>query len=444
MDPSAFYSQSNSQVLKTRFKSEQKLFELYQVFKTQKEAFEYCDRLNTFIAIFSFEFDQSKIGSRKFVVCSLHDFWARYKLMTKGHYYELIRTDSPCHLYFDLEFDFDLNPTANGSEMLQTFIELVFQRLHSHLNLPRKRIKTVKLHSSSQTKFSYHLLFKNNEYCFRNNQDVGVFVHSMVEEWKHSIASKTPNYQTYLSLFVFNKQGELVPFVDTSVYSKNRNFRLWRSSKIGKDRILEIEGVNFDFETFKESLVCDYEKISNHFNIATSINPYKPSKVITSKIESFEKRPQNMPSPLIESFILSSIIRDEKANIQSALYYKQSNTLLITIRGNRFCNRIRRQHRSNQIYYVANLNTGQVFQRCFDPDCRNFSFPVQSLPSWMLNGAILSSTNDDAMFNEIDDSAFAKIQLEYADINIKIDAHPDDDNYMFDEIDDSEIAKVSF
>jgi hypothetical protein len=46
--------------------------------------------------------------------------------------------------------------------------------------------------------------------------------------------------------------------------------------------------------------------------------------------------------------------------------------------GTRYCARIQRAHKSNQIYFVADMKHGLVFQKCFDPECRGFSTFVTS------------------------------------------------------------------
>ena len=85
-------------------------------------------------------------------------------------------------------------------------------------------IEVIDLDSSTEEKFSHHLIV--NLYCkdsspvfFANNLEVGKFVHALIEKMK-------ANGTLVLS-------PSLV-FVDDAVYTKNRNFRTFLSSKFGK------------------------------------------------------------------------------------------------------------------------------------------------------------------------------------------------------------------
>jgi hypothetical protein len=61
------------------------------------------------IRVFSFE--TAGYGKRKFLATSLRTFWKKYSCMNvcQRHYYEIIRENWPCRLYFDIEY----NKTSN-------------------------------------------------------------------------------------------------------------------------------------------------------------------------------------------------------------------------------------------------------------------------------------------------------------------------------------------
>jgi len=54
--------------------------------------------------------------------------------------------------------------------------------------------------------------------------------------------------------------------------------------------------------------------------------------------------------------------------------------LCYRVAGSRFCARIGRPHKSNQIYFVADLLHGVVYQKCFDPDCYEYRSEPWRLP----------------------------------------------------------------
>ena len=64
-------------------------------------------------------------GARSYIVATREDFWRRYKTLKREfrHYYELIRAESPCQLYFDVEYCKHANPEADGEEMVCTLVD---------------------------------------------------------------------------------------------------------------------------------------------------------------------------------------------------------------------------------------------------------------------------------------------------------------------------------
>ena len=112
-----------------------------------------------------------------------------------GPYNELIRTESMCLLYFDLD-----GPGDTPASVISEVIEAVNSRLEHVYGIQAGEVKI--LCSSSSTKFSKHLIF---EHVFRNN-------------WYH------------MRNFVATVNHELI---DHSVYSRNRCFRMASCHKYG-------------------------------------------------------------------------------------------------------------------------------------------------------------------------------------------------------------------
>ena len=112
-----------------------------------------------------------------------------------GPYCELIRVDSLCKLYFDLD-----GPATTPVGVVDEVIEAVNARLFEQYGIQGGNV--IVLCSSSNTKFSKHLIFPN---VFRNN-------------WSH------------MRNFVMTIDHELI---DHSVYSRNRCFRMAGCHKYG-------------------------------------------------------------------------------------------------------------------------------------------------------------------------------------------------------------------
>lgn len=53
-----------------------------------------------------------------------------------------------------------------------------------------------------------------------------------------------------------------------------------------------------------------------------------------------------------------------QGHVRTFVYCRASATLLLGVKGNRWCGAVGRAHRSNGVYYVANLADGTWHQRC--------------------------------------------------------------------------------
>lgn len=58
--------------------------------------------------------------------------------------------------------------------------------------------------------------------------------------------------------------------------------------------------------------------------------------------------------------------------IRRWMFYRKSQMMIYDIGENRWCGNIQRQHKSNHVYYVADLKLRVLYQKCHDPDCINY------------------------------------------------------------------------
>jgi len=106
----------------------------------------------------------------------------------------------------------------------------------------------IDLDSSTEKKYSHHLIVPR--IWFKDNIECGHFVKFMVSQLQYAS-----------QLFVMNDKGKQVSIIDLGVYTRNRNFRIYGSSKFGKGTPLVIsKGNQFPFvdeeELFFASLLC--------------------------------------------------------------------------------------------------------------------------------------------------------------------------------------------
>eukprot|EP00186_Timspurckia_oligopyrenoides_P004438 CAMPEP_0182443748 /NCGR_PEP_ID=MMETSP1172-20130603/2396_1 /TAXON_ID=708627 /ORGANISM="Timspurckia oligopyrenoides, Strain CCMP3278" /LENGTH=202 /DNA_ID=CAMNT_0024639113 /DNA_START=502 /DNA_END=1107 /DNA_ORIENTATION=+ len=192
-----------------------------------------------------------------------------------------------------------------------------------------------------------------------------------------------PNCALESNEFLVNNQTELNHFIDASVYSKNRCWRMLGSSKFGKDSVLKLriqehkngETVVCNREIFTENefldtLVC---YISDHVLDTPLLSYSGQSKSVTvdgrlvkrAKLEraaggeEFEYEYGWKSSPFIEvdEFIkklinLNRIVDEDRYSIPPRIdrwkYISSENRIVYSIGGSyRYCGNIQRHHKSN-------------------------------------------------------------------------------------------------
>jgi hypothetical protein len=195
-----------------------------------------------------FALELSPKGKRKYIVCNCGRFFSHYWMdidASARHYYELIREDEPCRLYFDLEYNRDANPEIDEEtnvQLMDEFLSELFREVKRCFNITIGRSNVIELCSSTEKKFSRHLIvhFPNNE-LFSCIKSCGSFVKHFVS----ILADNTELHRTKPALAkhllvkskVSNDDDDrknITCFVDIGVYTKNRLFRLLGSSKYGK------------------------------------------------------------------------------------------------------------------------------------------------------------------------------------------------------------------
>lgn len=189
-----------------------------------------------------FSSERSKTGKRKYVVGELGRFIDHYWRKTDArhrHYYELIGENTPCRLYFDLEFNKAVNPLVDATtaeQLLDDFFAELAEEISTVFRLSLERSSVVDLDSSTDIKFSRHWIVHTPR-LFSHTTAVGAFVQAFIsrladEQATGQLMARRPVLAQHL--MVDNDKGEQTCFVDLGVYTRNRLFRLMGSTKFGK------------------------------------------------------------------------------------------------------------------------------------------------------------------------------------------------------------------
>ncbi|XP_066878792.1 DNA-directed primase/polymerase protein isoform X4 [Kogia breviceps] len=451
---------------------------IWKLFHRQTEAFNFVKSCKQDVRVFALEYKVGN-GQRIYLVTTYAQLWFYYESRRNLlHCYEVIPENAVCKLYFDLEFNRLANPGADGKKMVALLIEHVCKALQQFYRVSCSAEDVLNLDSSTNEKFSRHLIFQLHDVAFKDNIHVGNFVRKILEPAFHLIASEdddmTPETMGHefshfsetpikqgisfskkstdkdigeswttnskkldrlgsakqsspdLSfLIVKNNMGEKHLFVDLGVYTRNRNFRLYKSSKIGKYVPLEVaednkfypiqlKNISKENQYFLSALVsnvrfsdtlriltCDIsqnkEKRVEYFNhnstsegrLTTGRLRLKPPLVkeeqllIFDKIEAIEGF-QCSPYPEIDQFVLLLVNKNGiKGGIRRWSYFFPEELLVYDICKYRWCENIGRAHKSNNIMILVDLKNEVWYQKCHDPICKaqNFKSDCFLLPA---------------------------------------------------------------
>ncbi|KAL3351955.1 hypothetical protein AABB24_020182 [Solanum stoloniferum] len=395
--------------IRVDFNEQNKLSQdIWATFPRQDEATKYAKE-QTDARVFSYQDHVN--GQRRFLVSTYKEFWRRYKTMNPKfrHHYEVIQEGLPCHLYFDLEFNKRENADKNEDEMVDLLIQVIFDAVKEKYSLEGNNDWVVELDSSNAEKFSRHLIIRFPKAAFKDNSHAGAFVTEICSR----ISSISEHDGRFRKLFVSKDSSSTdIPFqlfVDKAVYSRNRCFRLALSSKAGKSSVLLPSG-RFkckdmsEEEVFMASLICnmdaDFEKLlictvdldcmkalqfdtesTRSFRQHSAVSLNFDLNACTSDDPSKTYLTGKSPFPYLDVFVESvASIGNIPGKIRSWYWFSEYALMVYSMSRNRFCERIGRQHKSNHVMYVVDLQRGVYYQKCYDPDCRGYRSPLRPVP----------------------------------------------------------------
>lgn len=360
----------------------------WKIFKKQEDCLNFAKFGQSGLMSFAFE-PRDAYNGRLFLSAHPEVFWHydSQRHPSERCSYEIITESAVCKLYADLEFDIPHNPISNGPKMVEIFIKILCNALKHTWNVSCHREHVLDLDSSTAVKFSRHLIFNLPQFCFVNNFHVGYFLKEVCNDIQTSIALNSTSdllqgtsIEDLQMLMVKDSKGNEKLFCDLSVYSKNRHFRLYQSTKKGKNAPLVVSADNLhpiksELQTFLTTLVT---YIKGDCKVLEFKNPPERAKnTHFSKNPNVNVEAQPSPYPAVDKFVSKWVT---PGRVSSSFYFAASKIIIFNIVGNRFCGNINRQHKSNNVKYVVDLDKCEFYQKCYDFDCSAYRSPPKPLP----------------------------------------------------------------
>ena len=336
-------------------------------------------------------------GRRRFLSSSYPNFCEKYLALNSElcHFYEIIRRDTPCKLYFDIDVKMTTEYNVDGYTLTDMFLNYVTHCLFVKYQKCVERSEILVLDSSSPEKFSQHILFPRIH--FQDNTHCGNFVKSIASAAKVYVdgggeTDYTRDYNFGLDFLYTDKDCFVA---DLAVYTRNSHFRLWGSSELDSSAYLDIlPDCLYPIEAPQQAFYASVVLIPGLVGDPELLMCEEPKKVEASSSTPNREIPQPMmatdPSkyPRLYSFVMQHIRSNsnyQEAIVPHIVEYNHKRLLNFPIKGSNWCENARREHKGNRPYYFINKDTGCLYGQCHSRKCRGYrSVPVQ-IPEELLH-----------------------------------------------------------
>lgn len=303
-----------------------------------------------------FSKDVNAQGAKSFFSCGYLFFVKKYyRNMKDKHVYELIQHEKPTRIYVDMDAKGVL--PVDFEREIKDFTNVMKALIKEHFSISDPTIHI--LDASTDQKCSAHIV-------------VDVFLQNVA------------SVKGFIETCLHRRPCE---YVDDSVYSRNRSFRLLYSRKFGstEESTLKYSGSNkYDEKLVLDTLIQAF--IPPHINgMEASKGPhyFTPSKTFTRHKCSSGTLVTNVPKPMY------SFLNSLEADLVSM---KQTDTFITCIVANVTCPWAKRKHKSNNHFLTINKNSWKAWFQCSDPDCSDC--PFHSFDAlWMFQDWQMNSTS---------------------------------------------------
>ncbi|KAM9987570.1 hypothetical protein ACTFIZ_000054 [Dictyostelium cf. discoideum] len=196
------------------------------IFKKQDQAFNYMNNASSIEKYFKFSYEFGDKGQRAFLVSPSIEKLFKCMMNTPlnlRHYYELIPQFENCNLYLYIDFKLPPEKAEENKRNKQLYKNnlidrIIIDEVKTHLKKTHPQvsdeidsIEPLLLFSYQYDKYSLHLHWPLKTFHWKDNEHLGEWVKQFVIE-----------------RFIFTPEFN---YIDTSVYSKFRNFRLMGNKK---------------------------------------------------------------------------------------------------------------------------------------------------------------------------------------------------------------------
>lgn len=291
--------------------------------------------------------DISAAQQKRFYTKTIDQLDHIYQSLSQRHWYECLVESKPSRIFLDVESSDPIDIDA----IVQFLANACFLKFKKNPEI--EILNSCSAPTDTKVKYSWHVICTN--IILENIYHVGAFVRRMVLAAVHRL----PHNE--------------IKAIDTAIYTKNRMFRIARSSKFNQNRILRSD------KSWYELLVqipCQHPfqccEIDGSEPMSTSI---APQTLFCHGPRGWTRTHQTRSTDTADHYIpqISPILDwiDRTYNASTCRHNTKitsSGHYFISTRS-KVCQIAKRTHRGNNIWYDIDLTRQQVLQRCYDDEC---------------------------------------------------------------------------
>jgi hypothetical protein len=357
---------------------------LPRVFAAQNDAFAAADTLPPgFLWVWARDACNGRKGSKQYVVAGLDDFWTYYRGVPaeKRNFYEVIRRGPLC-FHADLEYSLELVENAGLAPMpmVEAIKRLVTEQWEQEMDgVELDQSKWELTESCSHEKVSFHL--SHPDMAFYDHLEHGAFCKRVEARAGSTLRVMCARKNDPVPKVVF--------FMDLSIYSTHRCFRLVYSTKGGEMRfLLPSRGGEKDQHEGGERMQRDaWER--NLVQLARpsalllplSSSRQESTLMMMEDVDDNEEEGDAAVGGGGESNLISALrtVIEHHFQPESMRSHSLDNNGMCTFSMiNHNCNEICNNVHNNQVYAVADLKRRVFYQKCHTD--RNKKGPEHPFP----------------------------------------------------------------
>jgi hypothetical protein len=348
--------------------------------KPQARAFAFADTRGG-LPVFGVQIAEKNWG---YMAQGWESFFQDYK-KTPGEsrvYFEIIRERAPVNFYIDAELIRSANPLFEPGSEHETLILEETKRvcieglLRCFPHISKDEITIHEMDASDAKKLSRHYIFRIKGKALSDYVTAGLVY--------DDIALNIP--KTSLLWITDDKDltGPKSLFLDNSVYTKNRQFRIYQSRKFGSYRFLCVPGFDKpgdepNLEMLRNTLITYFPPLEKKKNVLLELKSDGTKRKRGQKVSKGPKVVKKQDTPADIHWLAQELQSMFNDRVYGTIMDDDGGAITFWVES-KVCEMWGGEHDGNHIQYLVNLSEKNYVQMCFARSCQGKSGKAHPIP----------------------------------------------------------------